>query len=116
MTTIYVEEITSDEEEDHDTSIHDNTNMSDAVVSQNNMDDRDDGHDDNDDGMITEVLYKKLKSCPIKIGGGATLTIIGRKAYVFGGCNRSGKPSSAIHSFDFGMFIQYDYLLDCLIA
>ena len=89
MTTFYIEEISSDEEDDHDNAIEPNTNTNTILKTD-------------EDTTTTKLSYNQLKTCPLKIGGGASLTVIGSKAYVFGGCNRSGKPSCQLHCYDFG--------------
>ena len=102
MTTIYIEEITSDEEQEQDyghdecTDCHDdNCPIKTEHVSPAER---------NDKNKTPQLVHDHLKACPLKIGGGASLSIIETKGYVFGGCNRSGKPSAQLHCYDFSKF------------
>ena len=103
MTTIYIEEITSDENHDHDHShgdsieCHDNNCL---IKTERRIF----PVEQNDKNKTPKLLHDNLKSCPLKIGGGATISIIETKGYVFGGCNRSGKPSAQVHCYDFSKF------------
>jgi hypothetical protein len=112
MTTLYIEEVTSsddeveqeEEEEEEEEEMDDekevirieNKNADDDIVMTANARRQ----------QCNETKFKfqaeTLHSCPIAIGGGASFSIIHRKGYVFGGCSRSGIPSSEVHSFDFG--------------
>jgi len=103
MTTIYIEEVTSDdennEEEDpsHDTIIDEaNTLIESKNVNR-------EATKNNYNYTELKLHHEKLQSCPFAIGGGATFSIVGRKGYTFGGCSRSGIPSASLHCYDFGV-------------
>ena len=85
MTTFYIEEVT-DEESTNDEFSHD------ADVSEINS---------NPNPKHSPLRIEHLKPCPYPIGGGSSLTIIGGKAFVFGGCDRTGTSSSSLHVYDF---------------
>ena len=97
MTTIYIEEITSDEEQDHDYS-HDDHDVHLKSKEKSDL-------NQNDRNKTPQLLHDNLKPCPIKIGGGASFSIIETKGYVFGGCSRSGKPSAQLHCYDFSKLL-----------
>jgi len=48
----------------------------------------------------TCITYTNLKPCAHSVGGGATLTVVGLNAFVFGGCSRSGQPSGTLHRYN----------------
>ncbi len=83
MTTLYIEEV-SDEED----SSYGNVDTPSEV----------------DDGATSPFEIEHLPHCPKSIGGGASVTMIGLKAFVFGGCDRMGMPSNSLHCYNFGMF------------
>jgi hypothetical protein len=92
-TTFYFEEVTDEidveEERSPHTIIKQDTGKKSQIPASMNMD---------------RIEYIALKSCPAIVGGGATLTMIGRNAFAYGGCTRTGKGSGSIHCYDIGMF------------
>jgi hypothetical protein len=92
MTTIYIEEVTDDEvssnidDNDTDVTIHHPSKQSSF------------------NSNLSPFRIEHLSPCPCPIGGGSSITSIGKKAFVFGGCDRTGVPSNGLHSYDFGAF------------
>ncbi len=103
MTTFYIEEITSSDEEGEE----EEDDQNDAIQFDHTTTPKDSkgqiSIDENAIDIQSNLFFNSLMPCPVKIGGGASLTIIKTKAFVFGGCNRSGQPSSELHCYDFGM-------------
>ncbi len=90
MTTIYIEEVTDDEDSqtiDNDDADHD---LDDSKQKKTSSDKRE------------KFQMQYLQNCPFTIGGGASITTIGKKAFVFGGCDRTGKLSNGLHCYNFG--------------
>jgi len=62
-------------------------------------------HKETAEAICSSFRVKQLPLCPHPIGGGASLTLIDNKAYIFGGCSREGVPSNSFSYFDFGEFL-----------
>ena len=78
MVTLYFEEVAEEEEE---------------IINKETI-----------EAVQSSFRVKQLSLCPHPIGGGASLTLIGNKAYIFGGCSREGVPANTFSYFDFGEF------------
>ena len=79
--------------------VKDETNLS-TIISQ----DAGRKHQIPASSNLERVEYIALQPCPAIVGGGATLTIIGRNAFAYGGCTRTGKGSASVHRYDMGTF------------
>lgn len=99
MTTLYIEEISDNENDacsDH-TSNGMDTEDPIALASET---------------LNTSTIYESKKAapnkwlcsehtaCPFTVGGGSTLTNVRGRLYTFGGCDRQGNPSSRLLCYD----------------
>lgn len=101
MTTIYIEELFSDDdiEENNNGSIEESD-----IVGYCHHDQNVNKEDATTPALKT--VHENLKNCPIPAGG-ASFSIVEGKGYAFGGCSRTGKPSSSIHCYSFGKYVVY---------
>lgn len=83
MTTIYIEEVT-DDENDCRVKTNDETCKALALSAL----------------VVDKWVCSKHAPCPFTIGGGSILININRRLYTFGGCDRRGKPSSRLLCYD----------------
>lgn len=112
MTTIYIEEITSsDEEVEQHEEMDDNEEEATGIKNQkaNNDSEKKQSY-----GTKFKFQAETLQACPIAIGGGASFSVIDRKGYVFGGCSRSGNSFSEVHRFDFGTSLNHNHNIKLL--
>ncbi len=103
MTTLYIEEITSsDEEVEQQEGMDDDEEEATGIINKEAKKET-----KQSDGTKFKFQAESLQTCPIAVGGGASFSIIESKGYVFGGCSRSGNPSAEVHRFDFGKSMKH---------
>mmetsp|Transcript_23606 Transcript_23606/g.34699 ORF Transcript_23606/g.34699 Transcript_23606/m.34699 type:complete len:459 (-) Transcript_23606:596-1972(-) len=97
-TTLYIEDITCDDNNERTSNNEIHGVELDMAVSKYEKMKNTNGKAPNEE-LCNAWISNELATCPHSIGGGATIASVMGKFYVFGGCDRSGEPSALLMQF-----------------